>query len=56
MPDRGALRDVLALRPDDLDNLMLEQLGEHAEPDTDREGEQPFLRRVDQLAQCLLNA
>jgi hypothetical protein len=45
MPDRGALRDVLALRPDDLDNLLLDQLGE-----------QPFLCRVDQLAQCLLNA
>jgi hypothetical protein len=41
MPDRGALRDVLALRPDDLDNLFLEQLGEHAEPDTDREASSP---------------
>jgi hypothetical protein len=56
MPDRGALRDVLALRPDDLDNLFLEQLGVLAEPDTDRRGEQPLLRRVDQLAQCHLNA
>jgi hypothetical protein len=32
MPDRGALRDTLALRPDDLDNLFLEQLGEQPSP------------------------
>jgi enamine deaminase RidA (YjgF/YER057c/UK114 family) len=37
---------VLALRTDHLVDLFLHQPGENAEPDADREREQPFLRRV----------
>src|SRR6266540_3468751 len=51
----NALRVVLALRADDLVDLLLHQLGEHAEPDTDAQGEQPFLRRAHQLPERLLH-
>jgi hypothetical protein len=48
VPDRGALRDVLlALRPDDLDDLLLEQLGEHREAEADAQGQQSRVRRPD---------
>jgi hypothetical protein len=52
----GALRDVPALRADHLVDLFLEQLREHAEADTDAQGQQPLLRRADQLAERLLHA
>jgi hypothetical protein len=32
------IRVVLALRAHDLDDFLLHQLGEHTEPDTDRQG------------------
>ena len=54
--DRGALGVVLALRADDLIDLGLHQLAQHAEPDTDAQREQTLLRRSDELAQRLLNA
>lgn len=56
MTHRAALRVVLALRADDFDDLFLKQLGEHTEPDADAQGEQPFLRRADQLAERLLSS
>ena len=52
---RGAVRVVLALRADDLVDLLLHQLGQHAEPDADAQRQQPLLRRPDQLAQRLLH-
>jgi hypothetical protein len=55
VPNGDALRDVLALRADDLDDFLLEQLGQHAEADADAQGEQPFLGRPDQLAEGLLH-
>jgi len=36
------------LTPDD---LLFHQLGQHAEPEPDARGEQPLLRRPDQLTQ-----
>ena len=51
-----ALRVVLALRADDLHDLFLEQLGEHAQPDADAQREQPLLGRPDQLPERLLHA
>jgi hypothetical protein len=53
---RRPLRVVPALRADHLDDLFLHQLGEHAEPNTDAQGEQPLLRRTDQLPKRLLHA
>src|SRR5215211_606473 len=55
VPHGGALRVVLAPRADDLDHLFLEQLGQHPEPDADAQGEQPLLRRADQLPERLLH-
>ena len=52
---RGALRVVLALRADHLDDLLFHQLGEHAEPDADAQREQPLLRSADQLPERLLH-
>jgi hypothetical protein len=46
---------VLALRPNDLVDFLLHQLGEHAEPDADAEREQPLLRSADQLPERLLH-
>jgi len=54
--NRGALRVVLALRADDVDDFLFQQLGQHAEPDADAQGEQPFLGRADQLPERLLHA
>jgi hypothetical protein len=53
--DSGALRVVLALCTDDLVDLLFHQHGEHTEPDTDAQGQQPLLRRVHQLAERLLH-
>jgi hypothetical protein len=55
VPHRSALRIVLALRADHLVDLLLHQLGEHAEPDPDAQREQPLLRRVHELAERLLH-
>jgi hypothetical protein len=40
---------VLALRANDVVHLVLHQLGKHAEPDTDAQGEQALLGRSDEL-------
>jgi hypothetical protein len=53
--DRDRLRVVLALRANDLDELLLKQLDKDAEADTDAQGEQPLLRRPHQLAERLLH-
>jgi hypothetical protein len=53
---RDPISDVLALRADDVDHFLFQQLGQHAQPNTDAQGEQPLLRRPDQLPQRLLNA
>jgi hypothetical protein len=55
MPDSGALRVVLALGTDDLDDFLFHQLGEHAQPDTDTQGEQSLPRRADQLPERVLH-
>ena len=47
---------MLALGADDVDDLLLEQLGEHAKPEADTQRQQPLLRRADQLAQRFLHA
>ena len=47
---------VLALRPDDLIDLVFHQLGEHAKPDPNAEREQPLLRSAHQLPKRLLHA
>ena len=52
----AALRVVLAFRADDVDDLFLEQLGQHAQADADAQRQQPFLRRADQLPQRFLHA
>jgi hypothetical protein len=44
VPNRRALRVVLALRADHLDDLLFQQLGQHPEPDPDAQGEQAFPR------------
>ena len=50
-PWRTAVRSgfVLALRADDIVDLLLHQLAQHAEPDTDAEREQPLLRCPNEL-------
>jgi hypothetical protein len=53
VPDRSPLRHVLALRADDRVDLRLQQLVQHADPDTDAQRQQPFLRRAGQLAERL---
>jgi hypothetical protein len=55
VPDRGAVRVVLALRADDPVDLGLQQLVQHAEPDAHAERQQPLLRRARQLAQRVLH-
>src|SRR5581483_9089503 len=55
VPYSSALPVVLPFRPDDLVDFFLHQLGEHAEPDTDAQREQPFLGRADQLAERFLH-
>jgi hypothetical protein len=56
VPHRDAIRDVLALGTDQLDDLLLEQLSQHTEADTDAQRQQALLRRPDQLAERLLHA
>ena len=51
-----ALRVVLALRADDVIDLLLHQRAQHAQPDTDAEREQPLLRSPNELPQRLLHA
>ena len=51
--NRGPL--PVPLRTDDLVDLLLQQLPEHAEPDLHRQRQQPFLRCADQLLQRLLH-
>jgi hypothetical protein len=53
---RDPISDVPAFRADDVDNLLFQQLGQHARPDTDAQRKQPLLRRADQLPQRLLHA
>ena len=53
---RGTARVVLALRAHDLRDLHVQQLAQHAEPDLDRQRQQPFLRCPDQLPQSVLHA
>jgi hypothetical protein len=48
---RGALRDVRALRADDLADLGLQQLVQHPESDAHAHRKQPVLRRADELAE-----
>jgi hypothetical protein len=55
VPDGAALGVVLAPRADDLVELLGHQLGQHAEPDTHRQREQPLLRGPGQLAERLLH-
>jgi hypothetical protein len=55
VPDGDALGIVLALDADDLDDFLFHQLGEHAQPDADAQGQQPLLGRADQLAERLLH-
>ena len=49
MPDRGAIRDVPALRANDTIDLGLDELVQHTEADTDAQRQQPLLRRAGQL-------
>jgi hypothetical protein len=56
VPNRGPVRVVLALRAHDLVDLLLQHLGENAEPDADRQRQQSLLRGPDQLAERLLHA
>src|SRR5664279_5507697 len=53
---RGALRVIGVLGADDLIQLGLHHLAEHAQPDTDAERQQPFLRRAGQLPQRVLHS
>jgi hypothetical protein len=53
--DGDTIRVVLAPRPDDLIDFLLHQLGQHAEPDADRQREQPLLRSSGQLPERLLH-
>jgi len=53
VPHRAAVRQVLALRADDLVDLGLDQLVQHTQPDADAERQQPFLRGAGQLPERL---
>jgi hypothetical protein len=53
---RRPLRELRVLGPNDIVDLGLEHLAEHAEPDADAQREQAVLRRVHQLAERLLHA
>ena len=55
MAHRGAVRVARALRAHDIVDLLLEQLGQHAEPGRDAQRQQPLLRCPHQLAQRLLH-
>jgi hypothetical protein len=52
---RDPISDVLPFRADHLAHFLFEQFGEHAQADTDAQGEQPLLRRTDQLAEHFLH-
>ena len=52
---RAAVRVALALRADDIVDLLFQQLGQHAEPGRDAQRQQPLLRCPHQLAQRLLH-
>jgi hypothetical protein len=56
IPDSGAIRVPLALRSHNLVDLLLQHLGQNAQPDADRQRQQSFFRCPNQLAQCLLHA
>src|SRR5207248_601543 len=56
MADRRPVRIPLSLRPDDLVDLMLEQLAQHAKPNLNRQRQQSLLRSPDQLPPHLLHA
>jgi len=53
--DGRALRVVAALGPDHLGDLPFHQLGQHSEPDADRQGHEALLGGADQLAERLLD-
>jgi hypothetical protein len=53
--DGGALRVVLALHADDLDDFLFHELGQHTQPDADAQRQQPFSCRADQLSERLLH-
>jgi hypothetical protein len=46
---------VAALRTDDLGDLLLHQLSQHPEPDTDGQRHEPFPRGADEHAERLLD-
>lgn len=49
------LEVMLALGPDERDELFLEELVHHLQPDADREGEQTFAHRAGQVRERALN-
>src|SRR5687767_6300591 len=51
MAHRGAVRVVAALRPNDLVDLLVHQLTQHAEPDAHAQGEQSLSRGPGQIAE-----
>ena len=53
---RGPLPVPLAPRAHDLVDLVFEHLGQHTEPNPDRQGQKPLLRCPNQLAQRFLHA
>jgi hypothetical protein len=54
--DGPPIRVVLALHADDLNDFLFHQLGEQAEPDGYRQGQQPLSRTRSKLAERLLDA
>ena len=56
MTDRGALGVVLALRANELVHLFLQELRQHAQPNTHADREQPLPRRTDKLPKRLPHA
>jgi hypothetical protein len=51
MPVRTSIGIMLALRSSQPHDFGFEQLVQHGQPDTDREGQQPLLRSASNLAQ-----
>ena len=56
MPHRDPIPIVTALQSHDLVELLLHQLLQHAEPDADRQRQQPLPRGADQLTERLLHS
>jgi hypothetical protein len=56
VPDRGPVPVPLALRADNVVDLVLQHFGQDTEPDADAEREQALPRCPDQLAQRFLHA